>query len=322
MALKILFSIHLFPPKHNCGGEYYVVNLAKYLLKKGHECRVLLHQANQHSITSMYNFEGIWVFPPTANKHDFIMRADRVITHLDFTKWTCDMCKIYRRPVYFISHNTHIYKGIAESGNQKINVIYNAQYMKNKLAYKQPSIVLHPPVDYRNYDVVPGSAIDNEFICLVSLSKNKGGDLFYEIAARMPEKKFLGIKGSYDPQIVKPLPNVTVIENTRDILSWYKRIRIILMPSGYESWGMVATEAMCNGIPVICNPTDGLKENCAEAGIYCDRNNVNEWVAAIKKLDDKDYYLYQSKLCRKRSRELDPEEELAEAEKFILHGYQ
>lgn len=283
---------------------------------------MLLHQANQHRIDRPYVFEGIEVFPPNGHLGDMISWADRVITHLDYTNWTLGMCFTYQRPVYFISHNTHVYEKVKSATHRQINVIYNSNYMRRFLHYDHPAIVLHPACDWRHYDVNPEPPIDNEYIALVSLSRNKGGDLFWTLAEKMPDKKFLGILGSYDPQITKALPNVMIQENTRDMVSQYKRIRTVLMPSGYESWGMVATEAMCNGIPVICNPTDGLKENCGYAGIYCDRNNPDEWIEAIKKLDDKNYYLHQSNLSRTRSRELDPERELEEAEKFILHGYQ
>ena len=38
---------------------------------------------------------------------------------------------------------------------------------------------------------------------------------------------------------------------------------------------------MASGIPVICHPTFGLKENCGDAGIYVDRSKPELWAAAI-----------------------------------------
>jgi len=132
---------------------------------------------------------------------------------------------------------------------------------------------------------------------------------------------------------LKSLPNVEIVQNSPDILSVYKRTRILIMPSYYESFGRTATEAMCSGIPVICTPTPGLKENCSYAGIYCGTEieepergkdqvtlgSVKEWKEAIEKLDNQDEYKKVSLLCKQRSRELDPVKELEGLEQFFLN---
>jgi glycosyltransferase involved in cell wall biosynthesis len=82
------------------------------------------------------------------------------------------------------------------------------------------------------------------------------------------------------------------------------------MPSTYESWGRTATEAMANGIPVICTETGGLAENCGNAGIYSERT-AEAYALEIEKLDNSKLYLRKSKESRIRSRELDPVTELA-----------
>jgi len=197
----------------------------------------------------------------------------------------------------------------------------------------------HPPCDTTNY-VVESS---REFITLISLNERKGGNLFYEIAKAMPDKKFLGVVGSYDnPGPLKlqqldiinkliQLPNFTLVPNTPDILSTYRRTRLLLMPSDYESWGRTATEAMCSGIPVICTPTPGLKENCGDAGIYIgevvesaepgaahvDPGTVEDWVKAIQSMDNPAKYEKYSLLCKRRAEELDPNRELEGLENFL-----
>ena len=40
------------------------------------------------------------------------------------------------------------------------------------------------------------------------------------------------------------------------------------MPSQEETWGRVAIEAISSGIPVIANPTEGLREALDYCGIY------------------------------------------------------
>ena len=321
--MKILFSVHLYPPYHNAGGEMYIHNIAKYLISQGHQCRVLLHEASHYNIKNVYVHDGVDVFPRGRNLEEHFIWADRIITHLGFTSWTVAIAHIFHKPVFFVVHNTHHYPCVSDT-SRPVGIIYNCQYAKDVLKYPQRSIVVHPPVDYRKYDLGI-DPINNEYITLINLNENKGGAIFWEIARAMPEKKFLAVKGGYDPQIVQDLPNVTVMEHTPDILQVYQQTRVLIMPSEYESWGMTATEAMCNGIPVICTPTFGLKENCAEAGIYVGnppqpstdakdiawprvtgRDNIGAWVKAIRKLDEKKYYLSQSKKVRERSRALDP----------------
>lgn len=283
-------------------------NIVKHLQGKGHKVRVLLHQANHYKITNNYTWDGVDVFPPNANLIEGMFRwADAVFTHLDYTRWTIHTAKLYRKPVFHLIHNSHPYPEIIDAEHQQ-HIIYNSEWLKDLLQYKFPNFVITPPIDYRNYDI---GASTGDKITLINLNKNKGGEIFYEIAKALPNKQFLGVQGSYDSQLVQNLHNVTYIPNTPDIMIVYRQTRILLMPSEYESWGMVATEAMCSGIPVICTETPGLKENCGKAGIYVkDRNNIKAWVKAITELDDEKNYAAASRKAKARSREHDPRETL------------
>ena len=310
--MKILASIHLYPPKHNCGAEYMMHNTLKYLKSKGHEVRVLLWQSRRYKIESVYDFEGIDVFPPS----DYIVErlfewTDVIFTHLDYTQVSINYGKKYGKKVFHMVHNWSKYENIEANDNQY--VIYNSQTAKDKLQYKHESIILHPPCNYRFYDT-QANTIENEFVTLINLDHNKGGQILAKIADKMPNKKFLGVKGSYSAdengQYLNQPSNVTIVNNTTNIKEIYKQTRILIMPSEFESWGMVATEAMCSGIPVISSGTEGLRENCGKAGIYIERDNVEEWVKTITKLDDEKAYKKASKLAKDRSRELDPINEL------------
>lgn len=337
--MKILFSIHLYPPHHLCGAEFYAHNINKYLVSKGHEVRVVLHQAEMHGIQTPYVIDGVNVFKPMGTVDQF-QWADILITHLDFTHWTIQMANIINKPVVFVTHNTHPYESVVNA-RKNLHVIYNAKWGQEALNYQWPSMVFNPPVDYRYYDVCPDPS-QNEYITLINLDENKGGWILKKIAEAMPDKKFLGITGSYSEpfymgQCTNMPPNVTIMPKQTDIRPIYQKTRILLMLSRYESWGMTATEAMCNGIPVISTPTPGLKENLAGAGIYvparleplkddkkqiiktdADEYDINHIVKQIRKLDqDPKYYKVISELSRERSRDLDPQKGLAEVESFL-----
>lgn len=334
--MNILVSIHMYLPNHACGSETMMHHVLKYLISKGHNCRVLLHQ--DKNIATPYSYEGIEVFgSKVATRVDSYRWAECIITHLDFTQFTIVMAAEAKRPLVHFVHNDISYDCIANAFS-KVYAVYNSQWIADKIGYKIPGYVLHPPCAGKDYDIERSG----EYITLVSLNERKGGYKFYEIAKAMPDKQFLGVIGSYDNpgplrmdqmSIINKLitlPNFKLVPNTPDILATYKQTRILLMPSDYESWGRTATEAMCSGIPVICTPTAGLKENCGNAAIYVgnsiegqpgeaqvDTGSVEDWVKAIRSLDKPKTYEKYSVLCRKRATELDPVKELEALESFL-----
>lgn len=309
----------------------------KFLVSKGHHVRVILHQ---HKGT-MYSYEGVEVFPPSGHL-DAYRWADVICTHLDFTQFSIIMAMETKKPIIHFVHNDISYSSINNAVRGQY-IVYNSNWIARKVNYPWPSVTLHPPCNTAYYNVTEAPQ-DSEYITLVSLNERKGGYMFKKIAEAMPDRRFLGVIGSYDnpgpmklPQehIVSMMPpNVTVIPNSPDILSVYKRTRLLLMPSDYESWGRTATEAMCSGIPVICTPTEGLEENCGDAADYVGKHRevsepgdasvtlgtVGDWVRAIKKYDDKKYYRKKSLLCRERAAQLNPQKELEALEDFIINA--
>lgn len=330
--MKILYSIHLYPPKHNCGGEYYIHNLNKHLVSQGHEVRVMLHQARQHNIKVPYEYEGVEVMG-NINHLDAYRWADVLVTHLDFTHFTVLLGSDIGKPVVHIVHNHHEYNSIMNA-RAGIYIVYNSNWIADKLNYNWPSVVVPPTVDVDRFNVSENPE-ENEFITMINLNTNKGGRVLQKIAKIFPEKKFLAVKGSYDEQITDQPENVKVINNTPDILNVYKQTRLLLMPSQYESWGMTATEAMCSGIPVICTPTPGLSENCDYAGNYIDKRNgeifdengnvlddtdeydMTSLVEMIKRFDNKEFYKERSEVSRKRSLEHEPLKRMKDYEDFL-----
>jgi glycosyltransferase involved in cell wall biosynthesis len=327
--LKILWCIHLYPPKHNCGAEYVAHFVNKFFMGKGHETRILLHHASNYGIKSVYCYDGVDVFPAEENIIErLVLWADVLFTHLDYTQWTIGIANVYRKKVFHFIHNDTPYGSIQHSDRPQW-IVYNSNAAKERLNYNHEGYVLHPPCDWRHYDINKDTS-KNEYITLINLDQNKGGHILRQIALRMPDKKFLGVKGSYSHthddkmpgQITNQPGNVTVIDNTSQIMSVYERTRVLLMPSQYESWGRTATEAMCSGIPVICTHTFGLDENVGEAALRIkDRDDIDAWVEAIKKLDEGKEYTKYSKKAKARSRQLDPQKELEGLEEFVKEAY-
>lgn len=304
--MQIVFYCPHYKPTHNKGDTAMLHTIVTYL-QRDNECTVVCKNA-----ATEYTFEGVKVVPRCTS---LIRSAELVICQLDVVKEAL----ILRgdKPLIWIMHNTFSYPTIEQ--NPSIGVVYNSEAAKEMKQWVNDSFVLTPPIDYDYYNGETG-----EHITLINCNENKGGKIFHEIAKLMPHLKFLQVLGSYGTQYISTddtqpvinmdnyavryglgaLPNVTVMENTTDIREVYKMTKILLMPSDYESWGMVATEAMCSGIPVIAAPTFGLKENLGNSGIFVERNDINQWILEINKLQGKKEYTAASDKARKRAKEL------------------
>ena len=316
--MKILYSIHGYPPHLNAGAEMMLHDLAKFFISKGHEVKVLIPEPMVTGVQNPYQFDGVWVHPRRKNVwEEHYKWADVVFTHLGETPFALQTCRTMDKHCVFFAHNTWLYSDLKEAEKRgNVSVVYNSQFAKEELGYNLPNYVLTPPCDFRKYDNGK-DPYDNRYITIINFNENKGGMEFFEIARRMPDRKFLAVKGSYGDQCNIFPDNVRVIENTTEIMKVYGNTRILCMPSAYESWGRTATEAMCSGIPVIANDTSGLEENLGKAGLFCKRDRISEWVRQIELLDDKSLYDYVSKKCRERSRELDPLPQMEGLLKFI-----
>jgi glycosyltransferase involved in cell wall biosynthesis len=346
--MRFLWVIHLYPPTHNCGSELMAHQINKYLLSKGHEVRVVLMQARMNKIQTPYQFDGVTVMGDPLENFDAYRWADVILTHLDYTRLAINMARMVKRPVvnFIHSHYTYDPNPILHAQSD-CHVVYNSQWVKETLNYNWPNMVMYPPCDPDYYNVCENPRM-NPCITMISINENKGGYILYRVAKALPYAKFIGVMGSYDDgglqkeiraRIESECPNVEIVANSPDILSVYKRTKILLMPSRYESWGRTATEAMANGIPVICTATKGLKENCADAGLYipdrgpCEADNVGKItkhdgfdydikpiIDHIKDLEEDWYYDEVSRSCRQRAKELDPKQSMQELEQFLINA--
>ena len=281
--MKILFHAPNYVPFHNSGGERFFHALAKGLQSVGNTIIVI----EDYSKTRV--FEGIPVrggIPFDHPKmHRYYKWADIVFTQLGKAGYSMNKCRYYTKPLFHIGHNSNRNRQIELWQNQYF--IYNSDFVAGVLNMDVPSIVFEPPCE--KYEG------GGDHITLINCNENKGGQLLIDLAKAMPDRKFLGILGSYSKQITAPVSNLTYEENTSDIGSVYLKTRILIMPSLYESFGMTAREACGAGVPVICHATGGLMGNLGDVGIYCNRNKIDEWIKEIKKLDDPKAYESKSK---------------------------
>ena len=315
--MNLLAEIHGYPPYHNSGAEWMAHHIFRYLVDIGHDVTILLNfNSYLGKIKEPYTFDGVSVVSDKDYDH-YYRWADVVFTHLDKTGKAYNRCKLYNRPLINIVHNDYNNNVMSNLNGIEQYAIYNTYWVQDKVSkinkMVKKSIVIHPPIWAKDYEVEKR----NDYITLINLNNNKGGDFFIKLAKRLPDKKFMGVMGSYgDQKIDWKQKNIHYVKNRGDIKYVYKRTRILLMPSIYESYGRTAIEAASSGIPIICTPTPGLQEALAGTGIYMERD-VERWALKILQLDDERKYQIASKAVRKRAEEVNPEKELNKLVKFL-----
>ena len=216
----------------------------------------------------------------------------------------------YNRPIIATCHFDGNYNTIRTNGKNDwvelllfINSIMEVQYRKNIVPWPsqiQQTETIRPLMHRNKIEIL--EPFRGDCITLVNANVNKGVQQFLDMARKLPDRRFLGVLPYYGERQVPLAPsNVEWVPFDDDIRTVLKRTRILLVPSYYESFGRIAVEAMLNRIPVIYskpNPnsvypggsTEGLHEWIQPAGIGCIRDNIDEWVTAIRSLDNESAY--------------------------------
>ncbi len=261
-----------------------------------------------------HRIDGIDVDPRSrARDAEYARDADVVIGQLD-ARWTgMKLAARHGRPYVYYMHigatpRSHL------SGRPDLTV-FSSRVVQQRHPWITPSLVVHPPVDPADYRTTPGDAIT-----LVNLSEQKGAPVFWALAARLPDRTFVGARG-WGPQLVPPdpPPNVELVGPVDDMRAVYGRTRVLLVPSSYESFGRVALEAGVSGIPAIAHPAEGLRETLGDAPIWVDRDDIDGWVDAVEQLDDSQCYEARSRAARDCASQYDGAAEI-DALEHALHA--
>jgi glycosyltransferase involved in cell wall biosynthesis len=349
--MRIVVYLHLFPPEHNAGSETTVHAAMRAMVDRGHEVRVICDKSQ----TAPYVVDGIQVLrPPRRNQQAWLQAeirwGDILITHLDVTSQAMAIARTVNIPLVHFVHNSaqldywHVkekaYDGERNWAASCRLVIFNSHWIQELAEWPGDQIVLHPVVEPHHYQCETGDSVT-----LVNPTSGKGATVFYDLAREMPDVKFVTAQGGYGVQVKCPstgreeerafhsfydasgmeqacrgLPNVTHLKNDPDIRNVFRRTRVLLMPSDYESYGRVGIEAACAGIPTIAHPTPGLKEAFGDAAIFCDRNDVQAWKDQLERLlTDETYYKRWSNRGLELAASLTPESEFDRLEMALLN---
>lgn len=308
--MKILAVVKLYAHKNKAGGELYLHHLLKEL-KKYHQVEVLIPESQN---TEKNEFEGITI--NESNERDwklYLNKADLIITQLDFSSIVMDYALFIKKQIVFILHSV-IPRDTKYLKNSSIIKIFNSKStmeLSNRecIGIEGKKFVIYPYTDFLKYQNFATTDLEyRQFITLINPQRIKGEDVFYKLAEYFPKRKFMVVEGGYYPHhqnLRYDLPNVIIQKSTNDMINdVYLKSKIVIQPSRWETYGMVASECRAMGLPCIINKkSEGLYENMGKlslAGITPDEDatfkNIKTYIDLIELLDHQPTYILWSNL--------------------------
>lgn len=281
---SIVFLSDSFLPTTFAGSELSGYETIKYLRARGHTITIFVKnwKVSEYDGFKIYKYD-------TSDRfcQEEIQKSDLVFFQMGGDPNSLEMIMQRRERVYVFIHLIDSYSWLLQQKMPcPITVVYNSHMTQDTLPSLHDNMRMIPYVDTDRFKGLRDKTIQNNVVCLINCNKNKGGELFKELAVKMPNVQFLGVKGGYSNQLIdKESPkNLSYMENQKDITVVFKRIGILVMPSKNETWGRTAVEAMSSGVPVIHSEAPGLVECVGGAGIMCVHDDVDAWVDAINRL--------------------------------------
>jgi glycosyltransferase involved in cell wall biosynthesis len=312
----IVWIVRHYLPDFRTGAVCMAHDINRFLLKAAAWEVIVI---TPYSTVSEYEGVKILQFSQLKPVMEAVRRAHCIITQYQVIETAAITAQRAKKPLVMVSHDDSLNPWIekAKAIHNNIYLINNSEWLDTMYRFQGlQSMILYPPVYVKAYV----THTTRRYITLINCNKNKGADLFYKVAAACPHLEFLAIEGSYGDQVAPPrLPNLTAWKSQLDMRRVYSVTGILCVPSKAESWGRVAIEAGCSGIPVIAHPTPGLKEALGPVGIYADREKPEEWIAEIQRLHESvPEYERASKAIHRRANELNPTKQLEEFRNFLL----
>lgn len=320
---KIGALVHFYVNWRSAGSESVLHNILRHLANQGHEVTAYVTAAPRGAQETEY--EGVRLVPVRSAMHAVSMlrpwQPQVTFTHHDNATVALQMRRHIRSRIVFLTHNDMT---VTETPLrlQPDFVVWNTDWVRDSLVKRIPSagrlqgMVMHPPLVHANHHV----GETGDAITLVNHNAHKGAHVLFALAERMPERRFIAVEGGHGNQVPIPehLANVEHWAQNPDMRPVWQASRIVLMPSIYESYGLVSVEAGCSGIPVIAHPTLGLQEALGGAGFWADRDDIDAYASTIEFLDDPAIYEHASSMAWANS-QMKNEESIRALEELTRH---
>ena len=306
-VLKAFMKLGFTVESHNVVNKYFEPNTFEKAITQLDE-KEIKFEINNECLTATYS-NG---YPVTIHKDiDLNSFLDQylknepdtfIFTQLDLSREVLDYSLPRNIPtVVFVRdiqrNNFLTLEKIINSKTKNVHMVFNSNFTRDNFKEIEKYIntsVMFPPIDTKKFNI---KAENPKYITVINPVKDKGGNLLVELAKKMPEYRFLAVKGWYDPVKdnidLDSLKNIKVWERQDDITKAYKNTKLLLVPSQIEEgFGRVAAEGLVCKIPVIASYNAGLKDALGDIGYYVnDFKSVEAWTKKIKEvlaLDEKE----------------------------------
>ncbi|MFD9903924.1 glycosyltransferase family 4 protein [Streptomyces sp. NPDC059063] len=286
LPVRVVAWIHYGVPYRCAGSETMLQTLMRAL--KGAGMGVLVVVSSVPEAPSSWEVDGVPYMHLSPYGAEMLIRRVRpqvVVTHHHYAARAVAFARTVGARSALLLHSDHEIAARVLKARPDL-CVYNTEWVRASVAarYEEADrwLVVHPPV-------IPGehrAAAAGDAVTLVNLSRDKGVDTWRAAAAALPDLPFLGVAGAHGRQVRDGMPrNVRLIGQTGNMRDdVWARTRLLTVPSLYESYGMGAVEALASGIPVIAEPTPGLREALGGAATFVDRTETAAWAAAVEGL--------------------------------------
>jgi hypothetical protein len=281
---SIVLLTSKFLPTTFAGSEISAYETIKYLRERGHTVQIIVETWE----VPMYDGFKIHKYDKrSADCMKALQSCDMIFFQMGDHAKNLEILEESKKPVYVFIHLTQGYPWLLQDkASFPLTIVYNSHMTQDSMPTMHKNMRMIPYVDTRMFKPLRSYTVQNNVVCLINCNKNKGGELFRDLAYKMPNVQFLGVKGGYSDQVIEDstVANLSYIDTQKDMTKVFKRIGILLMPSRLETWGRTAVEAMASGVPVIHSEAEGLVECVGGAGVICNRYDEDAWVDAIRRI--------------------------------------
>ena len=172
------------------------------------------------------------------------------------------------------------------------------------------SFVLHPPLDDSWWENRPLPRSRNGPLRVGFINPfqiKKGWRVIREMITRHSDYEFIGLHGGHpiSPEKLEdylnrleiPHSNLTMQYYMKNVQEFYDSIDVFLFPTLYEGYGMVASEALCRGIPVLTHDIPTVREATMDGAQYVQTSayeDIEEWSAMLQ-IIERNYEKYAEK---------------------------